>query len=282
MDETDFADHVKELDTESFTELPNGISLSLTKTRYGTISLMFDREIQEHEFKKFFVGFFAKLKGIPTSFDEVSRLIELPEDALFNITIDVEDGGVIAGKAEEEAAKAMKYFIENLSGMFAETLQRYLEETFLRTLMHKSADYFDLPKTEVEAFDFMMRMHRRAMRERMKIRKASGRKTEWTIQKLDALLSGYEEVLPVLRQAKKLYSQVKKNFRWREIIKTAYPQLSANVIEELALRGKSSEPAVLALAAVAERFETEPSDYLKTLLVKARRHRRHHVRSQNN
>lgn len=267
MKKPSFVEHFKKLEKDDFICLPNGINLSLTKTKYGTISCMSHREVQEQEFKNFFIRFFARMEGVPVTLDEISKFIELPGEDALEVIVDNENGSEIVARAEDAVQSALNYFAENINEMFAEALQRYMEETFIRALMHESADYVN--KTEVDAFNYILRLHGESMRERMKIRKASGRKLKWSDEELQQILETYEWVLPLITEAKKFHKTIAGRRGWTAAVKALYPQLPINIIERFDHKGDSSAGA-LALSLAAEQFGKESSEYLRQRLIETR------------
>lgn len=232
-----------------------------------TASFTFNREFQEQEFLKFFVAFFVEMRGVPLTPEEISKFIEVSGDDVSEVIVSIDDAeGDIMDRAEEAVIRAREYFVGNLNKMFAETLQRYIEETFIRALLQKSVEYVN--RTETEAFNYIARQHKESMKERMDIRPASGRKRKWSDEKLQQILQTYEQVLPLIIEAKRIYKTVAGKNRWEHSIKTLFPELPISIITQFNIRKLPA--ADLALSFAAKQHGTKSSEYLRQRLTKVR------------
>jgi hypothetical protein len=83
------------------------------------------------------------------------------------------------------------------------------------------------------------------------------------------MLAEYDSILPLIAEAKKIYRTVGRKSGWVNSIKALYPDLPSDVIEQFAQRGVP--PASLALEMTARRFGTQPTEYLRQLIIKTRK-----------
>ncbi len=166
-------------------------------------------------------------------------------------------------------AKAMKYFGDNLSKAFAANIQDYVDEAFFHAMIKTVGEEdSEPPKTESGIFGDFVKISNSRLKERLDIRKASGRKSEYTDEELREMLSLYELMLPLIQEAKKHYTRVKDKAGWVQSIIALYPQLPVEIIEKFDQQGVS--PAELALTLVAGRFNRKPTEYLRQMIIQTR------------
>jgi len=171
---------------------------------------------------------------------------------------DVENGGEIG--VEEAVMKAMKYFTGKLERNVRRNFAEIYGETLFAPLMHQSADYVN--KTEVEAFNYILRMHGESMNENQKV---SGREAKWSKEELPQLLESYEQKPPVVKQ-----NDIKQNCRrkrgWRDPLSLFSAKLPSIIIERL-LNGEI-QPRHVSVSRAAEQSGKELNEYLRQLLIK--------------
>jgi len=165
--------------------------------------------------------------------------------------------------------KAIAYFTDNLMEMFAVNISNYFNEAFFYGLIKTVGEELsDPPQTESVIFNDFVKFTVSQLKTRLDIKKASGRKSKRTGEQLQEIMFFYDSILPLVREAKKDYTLIKKKRNWTDSIKTLHPKLPANIIEKFDQKGLS--PADLALIWVAEQFEIEPTEYLRKKIIETR------------
>jgi hypothetical protein len=167
-------------------------------------------------------------------------------------------------------AKAINYFADNLREMFAVNLLNYVDETFFYALIKTvGEDDPNPPKTESAIFTHFAEFAKSRLKNRLNIRKTSGRKSKRKGEELLEMLSSYNSLLPLIQAAKKDYTLKKRERGWVKSIKELHPHLPISIIERFDQQGVT--PGELALIVVAEKFNAEPTEALRKKIMETRK-----------
>lgn len=249
----------------------SGLRLHKIKTDHGEITYTFDSIKLKDTLKGISVMYLAGINGLPIGIDDLRKHIDIPPDAEeVGRWIDVKEGGETDVEADKMTERAMEYFIENLNEMFIEAIHKYIEESFFQSVLKNSGKgYYILHKTESEAFKHFASFYNESIKQRLGVRKGSGRKSNWSEEDLQEMLSLYDTALILITESKKNFALVIGNYGWEKSIKAAYPQLPDNIIEMFNQQGVT--PGEMALTLVAERFDAKSTEYLRQLIMETRK-----------
>lgn len=253
-------------------------------TPYGFLVFCFKNDRQKNIFETLAKMYIAMLGGAPATIDNLGKLRLQPDDAeMPEVEVDFTSEAEKA-EAQKIAGKAFNYFKANLVAMFREAIQQYVEECYTLGIL-RSADedeYYVLTVTECEFFRRYSKIANKAMRERMKIKNASGKPVTWTPKKLLGLLKSYENLHDLIKEARDYYQLLEKTAfskihdpkaRYEKIldrVKMAHPELEETIID--AFKYDSETDSVLAIESLKERTGLKLTiSSIESLLVDARK-----------
>lgn len=264
------AEHYRQIAERGYAE-SNGQRYYELKTLYGKISCITNLADQKKLFRNAAIVHLIRSNKI--EFDEacLHRLLIDPNsgDELYKELKEILHPEVLT-RLDEITEKAINYFYNNLNKMFGANMTGFVEESFFYALIKTiGKDPSRAPETESAIFSGFVKFGVSRLKERLDIRKASGRKRSKTDEELRQMMLFYDSVLPLIRKAKKDYNPIKGRYGWVHSIKALHPYLYESIIEKLDQKGIT--PSELALMWVAEEFDTEPTESLRKKLISIRK-----------
>lgn len=262
------AEHKRQIAEKGYAER-DGESFHEIETVYGKVWYNTFLARQERIFRNVSILHMMMSSGVKV---DPARIHDLATYPPFEEKLDEWVGETCAPEdikfIDKMTGKAIKYFSDNLRRMFAANMLSYVEEAFFYGLIKTVGEENpNPPNTESRVFTDFIKIYTSRVKERLDIQKAT-RKPDRTDDEMREMLALYESILPVIREAKKDYTSIKDKSAWVEAIKALYPQLPVDIIEKFDQQGVS--PSELALTMVAERFNTDPTEYLRQLIIKTR------------
>lgn len=250
-------------------------------TPYGTVIYVFDIKKQKKVFEVMSKTTIAAISRSPAVAEEVFHL-SLDPDAT---EIDLE---IIFGSDEEKAEVekmangSFEYFNENFALMFVGAMQQFVCESHAVSALRNSGEgLYVMTMSECEFFSNFSKMINKAMRDRMRIEKKSGKPVEWTSKRLLDLLESYNNIRLLVKRARQLYKLVEedefshinnqdnKKIKVMDRVKMAFPELEESIIDKF--RHESVSDSELAIEVLNDRLPVKLStSSIESLLVKAR------------
>ena len=269
--EESVAEHQRQIDEHGYAER-HGERFYEIETPYGKVWHITSLAKQKRVFRNMAILHMLESSGI--KIDETF--------AAYIINIDPSRGEILDNWLKENnytddidyidkmTERAINYFSENLREMFAVNMLNYADEVFFYSLIKTVGEEKNTPPlTELAIFNHFAKFSTSRLKTRLGIRKTSGRKSKRTDEQLQKMLSFYDSVLTLIREAKKDYTLIKGKHRWMNSIKALHPQLPVSIIEKFAQKGIT--PSELALIWVGEKFDTRPTEYLRQEIIKVRK-----------
>lgn len=264
------AEHERQIAERGYAER-NGERFYEIDTIYGKVRYTVVPATQERIFRNMAILHLMMSSGVkidPTRISQLSRyrpffkkLDEWVEE--FCAPEDIE-------YIEKVTEKAVKYFTNNLREMFAVNMQNYNDETFFYALIKTvGEENSNPPSTESVIFSDFTKFINSSLKNRLNIRKASGKKSKRTGEELQEMLSFYDSILPMIQKAKKDYTSAKAKPGWVKTVHNLNPHLPVHIVEMFDQRGVA--PNNLALIMVAEKFDAEPTEALRKKLLEIRK-----------
>lgn len=275
---------MEELSRNGMVENSKGEIACLVKSEFGTlIYLLKPEEVKDFWFRTA-SAMIAKLSDLPITIEDLRKIVDLPDD---DDNIEINEISVRLGDESLEQVKkisndAFNYFKKNLRSMLADSIQRFVLESFGKSLLESSGQsFFLVEKTEVQFFNGLTKIINQSLRERMDVRKASGNKAKRSVEELSKMLDFYNERLSLIKNAHWIYNIVDKDKtlkfndpKDRQIhafnsVAGAYPQLSGETINCFKFSHMSDSD--LAIEELKGRFNLDLEiSSIRDLLVKAR------------
>jgi hypothetical protein len=264
----------KVLNTKSkFEILSDGRHSHTVKTPYGTIVYTYSPKI----LSGILAGMFTVLLG-RAFFNhplKIQQLIEMPEnEPPYEYLFSPAEEPELLAQREQYTEYASELLWRQAPQLLIESSEQLIQEVVVRTIRElqdqapsnlspKLSELLKLLTTDILA----------RMKLRVNARPQGGSTADWTPERKRAFLAEYENAHRILKNAKRIYRQ-NRNENWRAMIRVAYPQLPEDLIDKLPLKGKTSEPRVLAYEYAAATFNVECNDYLPKIVAAARKMRK--------
>jgi hypothetical protein len=255
-----------------FEILSDGQHAHTVETPYGKIVYTYSPKI----LSGILAGIFTTLLGRayynrPLDFQ---KLLERPEDEPPYEYLFTKEPELLAEK-EQHSKYAAELLWNQASRLLIEASEQLIQEVIFRTLR----EFQNQGKYKLNSgISELLKLLTSDIIERVKIRvnapTQGGSKAKWTPERKEAFLVTYEKAYEALKRAKKIYGQNKELDNWRGMVSAVYPQLPEQIINLLPVKGKGSEPKVLALEYAAELFKVKYTEYLSDVVKDARRLRR--------
>ncbi len=179
-------------------------------------------------------------------------------------------------EVETKSNEAVKYFVENIDKAVTEAIKYLLIEAVYKFSSVKTdKGFYIYNKTEQKAFDDLLKFRFDEEKKRIRIKRKISGKLYWTPSKKKELLDRYEELLPLTQSARKAYRQLRGfgSENRKQSIKSQYPHLPAEILEQITLTSKKISPKNIVLEYLSAQYDKARVNYLHVILNQTRKER---------
>jgi hypothetical protein len=255
-----------------FEVLPDGLHAHTVETPLGTIVYTYSPKIMSSILSGIFTTLLGRaLYNKPLDFQ---RLIEIPEGEPPYLSLFIRDPDLLA-EQEKHSEYAFELLQRQTPQLLTEASEQLIQEVIFRTLIEfKAQSQHQLNSKTSEVLKLLMDHIIERVKQRVNAPTAGGSNAVWTPERKEAFLVEYENACKTLKEAKRIYKQIKHSSKWKDMIAVGYPQLASHLIERLS--GKDAQPGILAYEHAAALFNVHCNEYLPKVVKDARRRRREH------
>jgi hypothetical protein len=137
--------------------------------------------------------------------------------------------------------------------------------------------HFVFHATEYKILELIEKIHLDSLKERIGVKKASGKPRYWKPEREKEFLSLYEPLAQLLKEVKKACTKYKREDKskdgtgWKEKVLMDFPLILPEMIDDLSKSGKDAEPSAVALKYVAKTFDDASITTLQKIITRARK-----------